>query len=764
MTKHQTKRFMINKTTGLSRITDRRKLESIIYSIIDSIPSALIITGEDDEVLLFNNTFIQLWQIPKAIIESNEKEKIFAYLDTKIEGDFFLKKKIDYLKDNKFEAVFDEIAHKNGSIIECYTVPRWIDNMISGRVWSFRDISQQKHAEQLLISQKKDLDRAHRIALLGSWTYDSHIEEFKYSDSFLEMCEGLLVHKSIKSFLSVVHSDDVKVVKKSLKKVIRGEENRSRELKYRVLNKKGDVYYLKTIIESQSNESKPQFIWGITQDITRQAWLEQSLSSAKEAAEDYNIAMDNIFSNISHEMRTPLNAILGYTNILLESSTNKVQQDYFYSIKSSGESLLSLIEDIIDISKAEKGNIRIKENRVNVRKLVNEIHKIFEQKFRKKGVGFSIEINKEIPGYIFIDESRIKQILSSLISNSLKFTEKGYVSVRFEGKATIYKDIYNLTIYIEDTGIGIAEKDQDKIFDSFSQIENSSKRNYEGAGLGLYITKRNVDLLKGTIKLHSVLNKGSIFILNFENIKTYSGAQKYLWKDNLKIKNLKFEKASILVADDQEFNKEILRHILSQYDFEIIEVANGNEAVLLAEKFNPTLIILDLKMPEMDGYTALKGLKKSPKTADIPIIAFSSREKGITREKLLKLGFRDFLSKPVTFTKTVKVLCRFLNYKQVDSTKQSPLFNEAIKVLRDETNKNLLTNNLLDSWEKLNLKKTLKEQLEFAKKLVRFGQENNLAFFTEQGELLIRSLEIYDIEKSGEILGLLTLFFRKLKG
>ncbi|NJO89256.1 MAG: response regulator [Chloroflexia bacterium] len=528
-------------------------------------------------------------------------------------------------------------------MIECYTVPRWVDNKIGGRVWSFRDISQQKHAEQLLISKKKELDRAHRLALLGSWTYDLYSKEFRYSNSFSTLCEGLLVHKTINGLLSVIHLEDRQSVNLSLKRIIQEKNAKSKELRFRVLNKKGEVYYLKILLSKlQTKEDKTQYFWGITQDITQQTRLEQSLASAKEAAEDYNKAMDNIFSNISHEMRTPLNAILGYANILLDSASDEVQRDYFYSIKSSGESLLSLIEDMIDISKAEKENVEIKENRVNIRKLVNEIHKIFEQKFRNKGVGFSIEISKEIPAYIFIDEPRLKQILISLISNSLKFTEKGYVSVRFEGRATTYKNIHNLSVYVEDTGIGIAEKDQIKIFDSFQQIENTSKRNYEGVGLGLYITKRNVNLLGGTIKLHSVLNKGSVFILNFKNIKTYSGTQKYLWKDHLNIENLEFEKASILVADDHEFNKEILRHILLQYNFEIIEAVDGNEALLLAEKFNPALIIMDLKMPELDGYAALKKLMELPQTAKIPVIAFSSYEKGITRENLLQRGFSDF--------------------------------------------------------------------------------------------------------------------------
>jgi signal transduction histidine kinase/DNA-binding NarL/FixJ family response regulator len=754
---------MIRKEVEISKTEDKFGLESFIYSIIDSIPTALLITGLDNTVLLFNNPFIQLWQIPDESVKLNKRKNIFTFLDSRIEEECFFTKTNEHLKENQFDAIFKEVTHKNGSIIECYTAPRWTKNELNGRIWSFRDITQQKKAEELLISQKKELNRAHSIALLGSWTYNLQTKEFKRSESFFNMCEGLLFQKTIDGILSVVHSEDVGSVKNFFKEITSRQSIDNKECRYRIVNKNGDEYYIKTIVELQNNPNSPQLIWGITQDVTQQTLLEKSLASAKEAAEDYTIAKDNILSNISHEMRTPLNAILGYTNILIENSTDEFQRNYFYSIKSSGESLLSLIDDIINISKPEKGNVDIKEDKVDIRKLVSELHQIFEHEFRKKGVGFSIEVNKEIPDYIIIDESRIKQILNSLINNSLKFTETGSVSVRFEGETTIYNDIFNLSIYVEDTGIGIAEKNQNKIFDSFQQIENSPKRNYEGIGLGLFITKRNVDLLGGIIKLHSVLNKGSVFIINFKNIKTYSGTRKYLLKEHLKAESLKFEKASILVADDHEFNKEILRHILSRFNFEIIEVGNGNDAVLLAGKFSPSLIILDLKMPGMDGYSTLEKLKENSGTANIPVIAFSSREKGINKEDLRNQGFSDFLSKPVTSTKTINVLCRFLDYKQLDSSKQSPLFNEAVKVFQDEMKRDLLTKELLGSWEKLSLKKTLKEQLEFAQKLVRFGQMNNIAFFVEQGELLNQNLKVYDIEKSGEILGLVSQFFQKIK-
>jgi len=739
------------------------ELESFIDSLIDSIPAALLITDNSDNILLFNKTFIQLWQIPLEILETADSREIFDFLDTKLEQRTFFKNKTDYLKESWTEASFSEINHKNGSIIECYTAPRWIKNKVCGRIWSFRNVSEQKQSEQLLVSQKQELINAHRIAMLGSWTYHLLSKEFKASESYKQMCEGLLVHKTMESFLSVVHSDDVDTVEHFFNDIFAEQITKGKVLKYKIVNNKGDIYYLKTIVELEYDGKIPILISGITQDVSQQTLLEKSLASAKEAAEDYNIAKDNIFSNISHEMRTPLNAILGYTRILSQISKDELQKDYINSIMSSGESMLSLIEDILYISKTDNENVNIKEDQVSIRNVVNEVRGIFQQKFSKKGIDFRIAISKEIPEYIIIDKLKIKQILVNLISNSLKFTEKGHVIVKFEGKAISYNQMFDLTIYVEDTGIGIEEKNKKKIFDSFLQIESSAKRNYEGTGLGLYITKRNVDFLGGTINLHSAPKKGSIFVVNLKNLKIHSIAVKYRENDRHKIDAIQFEEASILVADDQEFNREILRYLLSQFNFEVFEVENGNDAILLAEKFKPSLIVMDLKMPKMDGYNALKKLRKNPETTDIPIIAFSSYEKGVNRENLLKFGFSDFLSKPVTFSKTIKILCKFLDYKNIDTKGQRDFLMDFKEILNDERNKSLLKKNLFNSWEKLNQKKTMKEQLEFANKLVGFGQDNKLDFIERFGELLIQSLKVYDVDKSREILEQIDHAFKKLK-
>ena len=735
--------------------------ELFTHSIIDSLPIALLITDENNEALLFNNTFIQLWQIPTEIQKKISSNKIFSFLDSKLEDSSFFKNTLNHLIKNPYEAKFDELQHKNGSTIECYTLPRWANNVNSGRVWNFRDVSQQKRAEQLLIKQKEELNNAHRIAQLGSWVYNIESKEFKWSESITGICEGLLVQKNIESFLSVIHPDDKEKVKNFFEQLEAKQGNKEKELKYRVINKKGDIYYLRTIPGIESITKKTIRVSGITQDITQESLLEKSLASAKEAAEDYNVAKDNIFSSISHEMRTPLNAILGYTRILLQNSNDKFQEDYIKSIQTSGESLLTLIEDILYISKVDKDEVEINEDNVNLRNLANDIHQIFKLKFKRKRIDFSIDVSKEIPEGIVIDKTRLKQILVNLISNGLKFTEKGSVSVKFDGKAIPYSNLFDLTIYIEDTGIGIDEKDQKKIFDSFAQIDNSAKRDHQGAGLGLYITKRNIELLGGNIKVHSALKKGSLFVINLKSLKTSLFPEKYSGERFHKIKTLRFEEASILVADDHEFNREILRYLLSQFNFEIFEGENGKDAVLLAEKFKPSLIIMDLKMPELNGYEALKILHKNPETMNIPVIAFSSQKTGVNKGDLLKAGFVDFLSKPVTFSKTIKVLRQFLNYKQIDTENQYNLNSDLKKFLKNIEAITLLKTCLLDSWKKLHQKKTIKEQLEFAIKLSEFGIENELEFIKALGESLKKSLQLYDIDKSENILLELEQLFKE---
>jgi len=752
-------KLKFGKATNVNNDVNNNKLETFVNSIIDSIPTAFLVIEGDDKVLLYNNTFIQLWQIPQRVIETGDIVNYFAFLDSKIEQNHFFEKTHDYLSKNKFEAIFEEVSHKNGSVIECYTIPRWINSHLSGRVWSFRDISQQKRAEQLLISQKQELTKAHHIALLGSWTYSLLSKEFTHSDSLFKLCEGLIIHKNIDGLLSVIHSNDAELVRNFFNVGEAEKTSDNRELKYRIVNKKGDIYYLKTNAEFLRDRDNNPIIWGITQDVTHQTLLEQSLASAKEAAEDYVEAKDNIFSNISHEMRTPLNAIIGYASIMLQNADNEIQKDYIRSIKTSGESLLSLIEDILYISKVDTKTTEIKKDKVNLRKLVSEVHQLFEQKFKRKGVEFIVEISKEIPDYIIIDNARIKQILISLISNALKFTDTGRVSVKFEGKRSIYKEIFDLVIYIEDTGIGIEEKDQLKIFDSFLQIESTTRRSYEGTGLGLYVTKRNVDLLNGTIKVHSVLNKGTVFIINFKNLKIPVDKQRFLLKEHSELNSPRFIKASILVADDNEFNREILKHILKQFDFEILEAENGKDAILLAQKFVPNIIIMDLKMPEISGYNAMKTLRSETATRDIPIIAFSSYENGVNKESLLNFGFNDFLSKPVTFSKTIKTLRRFLDYTYEEPKEQTFFLKSAQEFMSNKENNNLLFRQLKSSWEHLAEKKTIKEQLDFANKLVQFGQENGIDFIKNHGNVLIESLKVYDIEKSSEILDEIEFLF-----
>jgi signal transduction histidine kinase/DNA-binding NarL/FixJ family response regulator len=739
------------------------EIDLLINSIIDSIPDALLITGLNNNISFFNNTFIQFWQIPKENFQIHDRDSVFKYLDSKLLKDGFFIKTMYYLNDFPYEATFNELELINGSFIECYTLPRWINSEIDGRIWSFRDISQQKRFEDTLQTQKQELINAHRIALLGSWTLDIKSKEFTYSESLSQMCEGLLAHKTFRTFIDAVHPDDLETVQNFFRKIEIEGINENTDLRYRVVGTR--LYYLKTIVEVVFSNSMPKLILGVTQDITEQALLEISLDSAKEAAEDYNLAKGIFLSNMSHEMRTPLNAILGFSEILLQMQGDKLQKDYINSIKSSGEALLSLIEDILYITKVDGQKVKVYDDEVNIRNLFQEIYELFKFQFEEKGIKINIIIDENVPNYIAIDKARLKQILINLISNALKFTKSGFVFILASAKNNDKKGYTNISISIEDTGIGIAEKDIEKIFESFHQVDVEDKKSYKGVGLGLYITKKSVELLGGTIEVKSALNMGSVFIVTFNNLKIPLESF-HINDQNIDSENIVFEPANILIAVDKDYNRKILKGFLSRFNFKISDVDNGIEAALMAEKFQPSIIILDLIMTKMDGYKALKAIRGNFRTCNIPIMAFSNDDKELSRERLLKIGFNDILDKPFSYSKILKLLCKFIPYKL--SKNQTAIeteseFNDIIeKLLENKSLASSLDKRLFHSWKALSEKGSSKKQKEFAEKLEQFGIECGQKYLKELGSSLLDALSVYDIDKATEIMNKISFLFNKL--
>jgi len=399
-----------------------------------------------------------------------------------------------------------------------------------------------------------------------------------------------------------------------------------------------------------------KLVLSIARDITRRKNMENELILAKEQAEEANRLKSAFLANMSHEIRTPMNALLGFSSLLADPGiTDEKRNDFIPRIRESGDRLLHLIDDIIDSSKIEAGQLGIKVAESSVNKILTELCSSLEEQKHKKGKeNIEIRLNKAIPGEYFkilTDPYRLKQILSNLLDNALKYTDSGYIETGYTVLPAPAEGSQVLRFYVKDTGIGFPENKKDFIFERFHKIEDQKVKLYEGAGLGLAISKNLVKLLGGEMWAESELGNGSAFYFTLpykpvhdvqEDIdvkdkitKDISGRTIYLWKDKV-----------ILIAEDDENNYSFIKEVLTNTCAKLIRVKNGQEAVEICRSHkNIDLILMDVKMPLMDGYTATKSIKSFRK--NLPVIALTAYAGEIEKEDSRKAGCDDYLSKPV---------------------------------------------------------------------------------------------------------------------
>ncbi len=486
-------------------------------------------------------------------------------------------------------------------------------------------------------------------------------------------------------------------------------------------------------------------------DITEHKQVEKALMKAKEEAELASSAKSMFLANVSHEIRTPLNAIIGFSELLTSLITNPKEKKYLDSIRSAAKSLLTLINDILDLTKIESGKMKIKAVPVDPQLLFEEIKRIFGLKLSEKKLDLIIDIDPDMTSEVMLDETRIRQVLLNLVGNAVKFTEKGYIKLSMKILSQEKsRNLADLEILVQDSGIGIPEVEKERIFESFKQRYGQSTRKYGGTGLGLSISKRLVEMMGGSIFVESQLGKGSLFKVVLKGVELVSGVSTIRTGRNVTT-NILFKNANVLVIDEVESNRESLNEMLTDMGLTVSLGQNSEEALILAAETKPDVIFLNI-MPIKNGLETITYLKEDPKIAEIPVVAMSVNIDDKDRLGVLNSGFKGCLLQPIEKKQLLIELKKYIQYSEEISSKSAYDYIERFK---EEIGGNEITDyqNLADTMQK-EFSSTIKTVSSVGKmskiknmglNLSKLGKNHHVKTLVYFGEELFQFAENYDI-------------------
>lgn len=682
-------------------ITERKLAEenlqnerTLFRTIIDLIPDAVYVKDIEGKKILANPKEVEL-------LGMNSESDIIGITDYNLLPDF--EAKFSQSQDMKVIATGEALMNIESTLTDKKGKQHWllgskvplkdIHGNITGIVGVTHDISDRKKAEDELKQLTTRLELATRAGGVGVWELDIKSGNLYWDEQMFELygLDKNIFDNAYYAWQNNLHPEDKARADEEIKLAINGEKEFNTE--FRIVhpdNSTHNIRALATVLYDDKGEAIKMI--GTNWDITAQKESEKNLMNYTTQIEMKNLELDmaltnseqatahayamaaeaemankskSIFlANMSHEIRTPLNAIIGFSQLLnRDSLLNQQQKDYNLSIIRAGEHLLALINEILELSKIEAGKITLNYIHIDLHELIDDIRLIFKESAKTKNIDFNLYCDENTPRYTVADESKLRQIFVNLIGNALKFTDEGSINVNVNSERTENNEI-KLIVEIKDTGCGIDDNEINSLFKHFVQTSSGIKKG-SGTGLGLALSRELAVLMGGDISVKSTKGKGSIF--TFYVILKIGNMEAVVNENHKKIIRLadNQKKYKILVVDDKEENLKVAVSLLQIIGFETLEAINGLDGIEKFEDWNPDLILMDMRMPVMDGYEATCKIKATDKGKHTPIVAITASSFEEERKKTEAIGMDGYIRKPFRENELFNTIGKILNIEYI---------------------------------------------------------------------------------------------------
>jgi signal transduction histidine kinase/CheY-like chemotaxis protein len=649
---------------------------NLLEGIFNAIPDVLTIMHPDLTIDSYNKAGYELLDLHESVTG----KKCFELFGRTIPCDICMSQKArESGETERTEKYVPELDR----YLECISTPIFDESRNVIRVIEQqRDITERIQAMEKIQASEKALKEAQAVALLGRWELDHTKDRLHWSDTIFDIFEidQEIFWASYEAFLDAIHPDDREKVDQAYRESL---ENRTPyEIIHRLRMDDGRIKWVheqcETFFDEQGNPLKSV---GVVQDITALKESEIALLEAKQQAEAANVAKTLFLANMSHEIRTPMNGILGFLQLMSETALDQQQKKYIEYITSSSETLLSIINDILDLSKIESGKMELESISFDLRSAIEAAVIPLAYRAHTRGLELNLLIRSSIPHQVKGDPTRLRQILTNLVSNAVKFTETGGVTV--EAVQTEETETTStVQLVVKDTGIGMTKETLQLLFKPFTQADSSSTRRFGGSGLGLSITRDLLTLMGGEVIVESTPGLGSRFVVTLPLMKDHSILFQRTDQKILKGRHL-------LVVDDDPYNREIVRTYLEETGCLVSEASRATEALSRLLSKEPGLVnvhgvIVDQQMPGMSGNELAAALKAIETTKSLPLCMLTSTVNNESARQAKETGFTAYLSKPIRRQDLLDIAASMLSIDQDRQPEKTLITRHSIRESHDQ--------------------------------------------------------------------------------